>query len=318
MVKYYLVKQIIEDILVKCTNNEIREKLSQLSVDERKELLRDKLNPFEKEDYDTLLDRKEMHEAFDDWENPSFVKEYDDIMDNLFNYDKRIYRGYDLNAKVKDLPVFNINDYKLEDPYDDNDESIHEFEQAQIKNQQETSNYTQDNISSLIAYFGTEYAHINGEISKDYRKNIMVDGKTYWESLSEEDRKTYHKNNLKLIPSLDEAINSSDGLIQPMRLFHGTEDTNIVNIHNRIGDKIKIKGYTSTSFNKKVADSYNSLGLTVQFLAPSHTKGVCANDTSHGKLTQYSSEHEYLLGRGEEGTIVDIDYDNRLVTILLE
>lgn len=91
------------------------------------------------------------------------------------------------------------------------------------------------------------------------------------------------------------------------------------------GDKIKFKGYTSTSFQENVAKEFHNyssvsseLYYTYRILAPKGTKGICANDESHGAMGSHPREQEYLLDKGSEATILDVDVENHIVTIVLD
>lgn len=309
MVEY---KQI-EYIIIKCSNDSLREKYSRLSNDELKEKLTGKMNPLEWEDYEGILNELEFYSLFDEKDiSPDMRKEIEDYQERLFEYNKRIDRGYDLDKNKSNVPNYDLSDFVEDNFTGMYDNNLGEHETNQIQYQDENLTLTEENMNALRAYFGSDYAHINGEVNKDYKEG-------YWDRLSEAERREYHNQNLKIIPNIDETIKNSPGLITSTVLYHGTNDSNIINIHTRVGDNIKLKGYTSTSFNKEVGKGYGSMSgaFVVQFLAPKGLKGVCAN--THG-LTGEIGEHEYLLGKGVNGTVLDIDYNSKppLCRILLE
>ena len=98
-------------------------------------------------------------------------------------------------------------------------------------------------------------------------------------------------------------------------LYHGGK----FDVNKVVGDHVKFKGYTSTSFQKSAASDFaNFDGLDVKYtykiLLPAGSKGVCANDKNHD-MTNFWHEHEYLLDKGLEGNIVDIDVKNHIVTL---
>lgn len=311
--------EVINSIIIKCSNNQIKERLSKLSVSEKNEKLDGKLNSFEKKDYDDNLNLLEFLKMDD---NPSdFIKyQIEKTEDILFDYEKRIYRGYDLDKHKKNIPEYNLNDY-----VEDNRESLVEpkynpelgvsignIEEKEM-NAQRNIIFSDDEIDALKYYFGKGYLGISAELSSKYKRGV-------WDTMPKDERNKYHKMNSESIPLIDSAMNKSDGLGQNTILYHGVRDTHLVDIHTLVGDKIKLDGYVSATFSKYTGRGYGEeVGdeklLYVKFLAPKGTKGVCPNSQ---KLSSYPNEHEYLLDRGLSGTVVDINYDNGEVTVLLE
>lgn len=105
-------------------------------------------------------------------------------------------------------------------------------------------------------------------------------------------------------------------------MYHGVQDSHLVDIHSRVGDTVRLSSYISTSFDKNVGQGYGEVTggvkhLFVRFLSPTGTRGIGAND-NNVKLTNWKGEHEYLLDRGQSGKIVDIDYTEGMVTVLLD
>jgi hypothetical protein len=299
---------ISKELYIKCSNLEIREKLSHLSIEEKKLKLKDKLNPAEKDDYDDILDELDCLSIFDeDSMDDDIRSEIMYYQDQLFQYDKRIYRGYDFDKNKDNVPSYNLNDYKEESPHDSQDDTILPLEERQISIQEPLSNHQE---ICLMSYFGNDdYKNINGELMDN----------DYWNSLDETEQYYAHATNKHIRNGVDSAIRNSKGLLENMVLYHGTGDSGLISIHARIGDHLTFKPYISTSFNKNVGENYKGDSFLVKFLVPKGTKGICANDTKFSNhLTDYVNEHEYLLGRGNKGTIVDIDYGSMMVTVLLE
>ena len=92
-----IIDKVLSDIIEKCSNKEIRAKLANMSVEEKKSLLNDKMNPFEKYEYDGLLDDLEVWEIIANDEKQSTGsysfgtdKELKKIKEKLFLYDKCI------------------------------------------------------------------------------------------------------------------------------------------------------------------------------------------------------------------------------------
>ena len=131
-------KDIIDYIYIKCSNNYISNRLKNMSISERKQKLGLLTNQWEKWDYNHLLETKEMYEFIGDWNNQYILEEYDKVNEELLKYDKRIFRGYDLNKNKDKIPEYNISDFKMENvPESDERIDVREFnilpvEQAQI------------------------------------------------------------------------------------------------------------------------------------------------------------------------------------------
>ena len=329
MVSLKSINIVLEGIIGKCSNSEVREKLSNLSVDEKKEKLKGKLNPFEEHDYDNVLrdytfwSEIRDGELKDNVDNPYSLKELNKLEDELFNYEKRIFRGYDLDKNRDKVPSYNIDDFHEERSRGENDdgEEIYELEQSQLDYQEEhmfidDEHLLDDNeANALRAYFGNESAYINSELSSKYKGGL-------WNNLPDDVRKEQSASNRKRIPFIDSAMSKAPGLKENTVLYHGVQDSHLVDIHSRVGDTVRLSSYISASFDKTVGQGYgatigNSKPLFVRFLSPTGTRGIGAND-NNVKLTNWKKEHEYLLDRGQSGKIVDIDYTEGMVTVLLD
>lgn len=314
-----IISKIFDEILCfshHISNDEIREKVSAMSVDERKKELSDKLNPFEKEDYDDclrMIDFLGMNKHPNDYVK-NLLKE---TKEQLFEYDKRIIRGYDLDKYKDNVSKYNINDFQTENTdtgYAWRDETspdgVWELEYNQVL-EQRSMVISDGGVNALKGYFYNDYKYINGDLNKNYNQSA-------WKQLSDTEQKEHHAHNLESVRELDKVINDSNGLVVDTILFHGTNNSHLVDNHTRIGEQLNLKQYISTSFIEHTGKGYsNDGGFLVRFLAPKGTRGVCANDLDR-ELTNYHNEHEYLLGRNNKGTVVDIDYDNRMFTVLLE
>lgn len=158
-----ITKKLINQIIVKCmTHAKIRNQLSNLSLNERLNLLseKDKLTRLELDDYKKIkriyeIKRKELEDKYNDEIsdlnrlkdkfnyddnvveeilseelNPEYnklfkdlEKEYENI---LFKYDKRIFENYTASKGDKPIPSFNWDDYQYDkngiEKYDVNDE----------------------------------------------------------------------------------------------------------------------------------------------------------------------------------------------------
>ena len=329
MVTKNIITKIINDTIQKhnhISNDEIRTRMETMSTEEKKAELKGKLNPFEEKEYNSLCDDLEFWKLIEEDEksenvdNPNTKKELERLTEEIFKYEKRIVRGYDLDKYKDNVPKYNEKDFKEEKPRKDGDDNIYELEQSQLDYQEEHMYIDgehilgQSEVNGLTSYFGKKSTQINSELSSKYKDGL-------WENLPPTTQKEFHEENKKLIPSIDSAMDKSPGLKYNTVLYHGVKDSHIVNINSRVGEKVKLTSFISCSYDKNVGESYgeitNSGNLYVKFLVPEKTKGMCAND-KHVSLTNYPSEHEYLLDRNQNGTIVDIDYTTGEVTILLE
>ena len=292
-----------------------------VSQEKKNTFLEGKLNGFEEIHYGYLLkDLKNCEDNIRKTEGDEHSKSFredmirmkNEIEEGIFNYEKRIYRGYDLDKYTENLPKFNINDFK--------EDKLSEDETGDVESKQLESEssfpITSDEYGALNAYFYKESSMINKDLDHNYGSG--------WEDIPKDVREHIHEVNKELIKNIDSSINRNKGLIQPTVIYTGTMNNNVANIHTRIGEKINMKSYISASFHENVAKGHsnrNYEGYThnippiyVKFLAPKRTKGICAN----GVDAHFSFEHEYLLGRGQSGTVVDIDYDTGCVTVLLD
>ena len=312
---------------VKCfTLSQIHSKLGGLSSEDKHQRLFDGnlLNEAEKDHYINLLKKKEnckhlMEEAEKDIIYAKMMgKELDDwdkeLDEKIFKYERRIFDG----SKPKDQQEENrsnvdIDEYVTDDalPISDGDwlwdNNLGSIE-TEMVNRVDGYNLSNDEVDSLRAYFGDDAYLLN---------SFLNNGKT-WNNLSKTEQEGKRPYYNKLSRLLSTAISKeTDGLPTNTRLFHaGKFDPSKV-----VGDHIKFKGFTSASFsedfireayNQYIYDTNGDAYYTYVILAPKGTKGIGANTVSMD-LTIHHLEHEYLLDKGFEGDIVDIDVDNHLV-----
>ena len=335
----YWIEKSITDAIEKCSNDVIHQRLSGLTREEKLERLDGKVNPFELEDYKADLNLLDYHKKLQE-EGYSTVDETVEFLEKeIFNYEKRIYRGYDLDKNKDKVPSYNIEDYsKDNDTYDSSKEieDLGGLEQAQI-NSQSNINLTGDEAVSLCSYFGNNSLQINSMLDHDYGSISEYSDMSTYDFMPQEVKDSLPNKYGDTVKNIDSAINKNEGLLQPTVLYTGVQHSHIVDVHTRIGDKITMPSYISTSFQEDIGVRYGqelkgygvASKLYVKFLAPKGTKGFTANDNTHTvtvdgneyenvRLSGHLAEHEYLLGRGQSGTVVDIDYDLGEVTILLD
>ena len=320
-------KRIIEDIIKnKCSNSEIKNKLSVMSDEEKYIGLKDKLNSAEIDHYNTVTSRLEMlKETIREYEEEvkkdpnsffknflsDFKKQQKELEKILFDYDKRIFNGYRLREEKQvtvDESRFEIDDDFVDEDVDNF--SLGRIEEKNVDNQ--NFEFKNGELSSINSYFHSAYELLNSKLNNGKR----------WNNLSKSERDSRASQLNTMDKHLSNVINSSKGLVEDTVLYrNGRFDVSLI-----VGDRIKFKGYTSTSFQKHVAEDWDdtmeidenlgSINYVYKILAPKGTKGICANDKKY-ELTTYPEEHEYLLGKDLEATIVDVDSENHIVTIAL-
>ena len=328
-----ILNRVLSNVEVKCTNREIRSKLKGMSQEEKFSLLSDKLNEAEDEHYKYLVNRredslrvieeyKEMRDKYLEKGDDtgvglidSFLKHHkgDEFDDAIFYYEKRIMNGYKPKEQGT-IPSYDLSKYRNEkDTSSEFDTSIDvrlgDIEKEQIGLQQGIG-LTSDNYNALIDYFHNGYEMINSRLNNGKK----------WNGYSDSDKKDFNPELDEVENLLSDAIGKSKGLSEDTLLYHmGRFDVSKV-----VGDKVKFKGYTSSTFQYQVANGWseffddNAQPMYVyRFLTPTGTKGICANDNTDFVLTHHREEHEYLLDKGLEGDIVDIDVKNHIVTLQL-
>ena len=310
----------------------IKEKLTSLSdTDKLMGLTRNNfLNPVELEYYQNLYDMKKTiidnireneeklkEDPNDDYSKlrESLIKNMTDnlneLEDTLFSYERRLFDGYE-PPKQKEIDV-DFDKFELDNTNDlfggtDWNDTLGDIERVMV-NDTLKSKLESSHVNALRSYFDDAYL-----------LNSFLNNGSMWNGLSKSEQDYMRPNFNKLSNLLSDAISRTGGLKKDTVLFHaGKFDPSKV-----VGDHIKFKGFTSTSFSRGFAEDYvegtvyNNLDGSVEYiyaiLAPTGTKGVSAN-TRPVTLTEHHEEHEYLLDKGFEGDIVSIDVDNHIVYV---
>ncbi len=321
MVQYKNIIKAIDNYLVKCpTISEIRTLLMNMGQNEKYEKLKEKnlLNQGEVKYYEYLRNyiveleddiyatRKAMDEAegriLKDYIGQNLMelqRQLSEKQGDLFNYEKRLFNGY--KPREPSLVDYDISKYTVdEDGY---------IEEEQIESQEKLE-FNERELESLQEYFGYGADMVN---SKLYNGNE-------WNHITAEEREEMTQYVNIIDRDLSKVMKRVDGLPQDTVVYRGAK----FDVGKIVGDTINFKGYTSTSFDKSVADEYNrggkwsdSVVYTYEILLPKGTKGFCPNDLSHGvDFTSFREEHEFLMDKGFKGQIVDIDYENQVVTVM--
>lgn len=331
MVQYKNIVKVIEEYTEKCrTIAEIKQILSEMSDTEKFDYLfiNGLINEGEMEWYGILtkeleerkraLERhsKHLEDSSNKKENLFMVKIWSESIEDdkkaiekyendLFKMERRIVEGYD--KEPKNIP-YDESKYSLETQTDAYDENLGALERKQVETQNGIS-LTEEDIESFQHYYGWGAKQLNSRLNNG----------RIWTETSDEEKKELNKKFNKMERRISSVISNTKGLVQPMIVFHGGR----FDVTKIQGDKIKFKGYTSTSFQQDVADTFKDdsftnvpkgLRYTYKILLPKGQKGYCANDNKY-QLTDYKREHELLLDKGFEAQIVDIDYKNHIVTI---
>lgn len=325
MINKVIITKSLNNVISKCSRSNIQNKLNKYSDTEKKDLLNNKLNPAEWLNYDyakkevkeitNLLDEYKdapddehisiKYEFFND--KTSFMNTMQNRLkrysDEIYFYEKRILNDYSINKNP--VPEIDKSLYKIDDN-GDSGYGVTSFEgpleKAQINNQR-SINFTDFEKNCLSEWWGDGHKAIN-------RSNYNA---LY--SYEKEDKNFINTlGNYKR--GISSAIHKSDGLLEPMVMFHGGR----FDIHLNPGDKIKWDGYVSLSFNQRSAEGFDGnifFGKALfKCYTPAQLKGVCGNDKRLGNF--HATEHEYLADRGIEGTILGIDYENNIVEVLIE
>ncbi len=299
----------------------------------------DKIDPFlnkgEKKYYDTLADSmsfykkiiNQFQEKLDnkEWENEdqkdSWERSIFDATHSLefyeeqsFRFERRIIEGY--KKETKDPPQVNVDDFEMENQGDwkENGETvfavnnIQDLEQKQIDSQKGLK-FTKDQKDALTDYFNVGCFDLNSKLNNGRR----------WQRYAESTKKEKLPRINKLDKNLSEAISVTKGLTQDTVLYRG----DYFDVAKTVGDHIKFKGYLSTTYLQESTEKFymehdypKECYYTYKLLLPKGTKGLCANDLSQGKFSTHFAEHELLLNKGLEVDIVDIDYENQVVTVV--
>lgn len=350
MVKYEYIVKAMDLYITKCpTIKEIQQKLEQMSYREKKKLLvkNGLLNEGELEHYEKVINElkyadriyevartDEEWEALEPWmtigvpmpHNADYlVEKYSPI---AFEYEKRIFNGYkpktpkEIDPQVlRDIDF----DYTLEKQYRDKyAEPIRKVERRQITDQEKIT-FTEGNCNAISDYFHNGYQDLNSYLNDGHR----------WNKYTDEERIKLTPRVKKMDRELHDSIGKTNGLVEDTILFHGGD----FDVKKVVGDKVKFKGYVSSSYHRAVADSFSTLSsydgvpqYVYKIALPKGTKGLCANakfktengqyqwesenGNLYGEITGHKYEHEYILDKGSEFEIIDIDYETHTVTLV--
>ncbi len=340
MVQYKTIIKAIDEYLAKClTIAQMKEQLLNMSKKEKNRAFEENnlLNEGERRRYDYLVKyipslqedliqhRKITDELYGEMDktDPFFDEEYrsiersemelEDLKNELFQYERRIIEGYD---KEPFSVEYDESQYTMEKQvkWDESTaewiSQLGEVEKRQILSQKGMV-YTDDDVDCLNHYYWSGARLINSRLNK---------GK-HWTELSDEEKAEMKPKLNKMERHISKTINNTQGMVQNTMVFHGGE----FDVTKLVGDKVKFKGYTSSSFNLEIAKQFESWrniprekAYTYKLLLPKGYKGLCANDVYVDRLGANHGERELLLPKGMEGTIVDIDYKHNMVTLLVE
>ena len=324
MVKYKTILNVIEKCLSK---KRILEKLSEIDDVDKHLMLKPLTNPGELEEYDKLkfthaLTLSRLDSLKDDLKNgylPENIanEAISEMKRKSENEEKRIYyyekRIYDTKFKLREPKKidYDLTNFKEDPQITDNDElfedtSIGPVERGIIE-QQENIVFTDKQLSSIHSYYGSGSRILNSK---------LYDGES-WNRLSENDKERMGPSIDKRSRNLTLAINSTEGIKDNIIVYHGGpfDPTKIP------GDHIKLKGFTSCSFQKKQGESFGGIWC-YKICLPTGSKGLCGNAVatdSKGKtisLSSHTDEHELLLNKDFGCNILDVDYENHIVTVI--
>lgn len=310
MVKYNNIIKAIDEYIKKCyTIEEIKIRLEELDKEsinydspffephfDRWQSLRQLglLNPLEERDFDRIF-KYQKGESRDE---------------ALFKYERRLVEGIKMNEPpIIDKDIFEVDS---QIGYIGTENDLSYLESKQIESERDFLEGVDDKvIRSVDEYYSGGLQSLNDKLkltNKELQlKESEING--YIKHFEEEKR--------KYVKDIDYVINNNEGLIGNTVLYRGGE---LDDFSMKVGDHRKFKSYTSTSFQEDVGTYWRGKGNVWRFLykiyAPKGTKGICANNNKFGN--KYKDEHEYLLARNTGYTVLDIDYDNRIIEIVLD
>ena len=276
MVKFNTVIYMMDDYLMKCSNDYIRGRLSKIPHEEKQKKLFDILSTQEYHSYNYWWESYQVHKELvenykkevADNPNKTFFKEM--LADNekwlaraddmLFAYEKYIYRKHTPKTYSSEGYTEGLDN------------------EAREVNAQKNVEFTNKEKNSLENYLVMGYSALN--------RNL-------W-------------NGEKLEGWVEDFDND---LSSAMKKHKMTENTILYNGGRvqsdlKIGDKIDFKGYTSTSYDIDVATAFQN-GCLYKFLAPKGTP--CVNMNGLFSDTEFEVEHECLLNKNLKGTIVGFE-----------
>ena len=232
------------------------------------------------------------------------------IEDRLYHYDKRIFQDYTPSTPKDTSNVFpnglTMSSFD-EDFYDMDYHNRLAFEYELVRVQSGLP-ITDNEIDSVNTYINDGYKYINGSIY----------GTRFWNELNSDEKEVWRGKLPSIKKGLDSAISKTDGLIANMKLFHaGYWDISL-----EPGDEFQLKGYTSFSFRENSARSFmlgkhNLSDMDKWLMVACVPRGVKGLAVEGNIFSNVPNEHEYLVGRGQKGTVLDYDEDKHIVYVLL-
>lgn len=270
----------------------------------------DKDDRFRNEDGKLVV--ADMTEALFD----KLILERDGIDEDLFQYNRRLFEG----VKRNPVPQINADSFTIDEPIEGND-----FDSSG-KIETDTSNAQQKalNLDVQMKFDENLHEYYTGkdwEMVKSYNDYILqihneginthIHNAEYISRLEKEQQKT--------VKNMDKLMEGTSGLTEDTVLYRG----GYWDIHLNPGDHSKgFKGYQSTSFREEVGSryvdnysDYDNADMLIKILAPKGTKGIVSNDPNFNSV--YDS-HEFVLARNTGFTVLDVDYDNMVATIVLD
>jgi len=294
------------NLTTKCGRDYIISRLNKYTSQERQLLMKDKLNDAEYRDYYRILNNlknllDDLEEETDEWFIAEMEGRINKYKEMAYQYEKRIVLGYNINNNP---PSVNIRDFGRDDSNNGVGVGVTpgNLEQKQVDSQSDIM-FSDKEVCNVKSWSSNDYRKINGAIYK-------TDAYT---GMSYSERNALDKRLPTIKKHIDSAIGKSKGLTQDTVFYRGGH----WDIHLNPGDKGKWKGYTSLSYNESEADKFRGAGFKITCLVKGGVKGLALNDKSHD-LSYNSIEHEYLLPRNTEYTVVSVDYESRSAVVLIE
>lgn len=316
MIKYSTIIKAIEKCL---TNQRIKEKLGELSEEEKAEKVKELSNPAEYELYKRMVSSiksceehiEKLHNRINGGKFPiAFIESFKDslkfemnnlekLKERVFKYEKRIFDSK-YEKREPSVVDYDLSDYSEEEQQETVKVEIGSVERRLLNNNSSVT-LSDANISSLKRYYGQGSYILNSKLNNGRGWNMM--------SSSEREAKKDELN--KMSRNLSNAINKTKPLGEKVIVYRG----GIFDVEKIVGDPIKFKGFTSTSLQKNVASTIGD--WTYRIALNENTRAMMGNmEVDGNSISGYPIEHEILLDKGFEGRIADIDYENHLVTII--
>lgn len=302
----------------KCQSRKtIESKLAQMSEDEKKEAMGDLLNNglMTKSEAQSWMELNKKYNQVKDKDLSKFPEhiqeEIEGIKEALYHIESRII------TQKSPYPNVDLSKFKEAEETDSKD-IITNIEQKGIDNQNKKLDGTDWDLYGdgadfygFDGYWGMNKSLVMGE--DKYLNSLIKDG-----TIPKEDFNYYQNRIHNQINHLNYLMDNSGGLPQDTVLYRGGKfPPNLIP-----GMKGKFPCFSSTSYNKSVADSFQVEGkeYMIKIYAPKGTRGL------HGGGNMYNSnnshigspnEHEFTLGAGQKYIVLDRNDKERTVEILL-